>query len=201
MQKKEIFLSLDILAKLGASEELLEFFKENYPNDSASISKVLSDLQELANTSTEYVDSATLSEVVKKLQELANTDTEYVDYAFWLIRHFPPTQEPLVLNELNRKVIICNGDLTIKTDFDGEKVIIVNGKLNIEGNANLKGDSVIWAEKTIDAINIAADGYAVIGAEKTNVQKITPDDWLGLHGDINIIQPSSNPQNVTQPAD
>lgn len=162
MHEKEIFLSLDILAKMDASEKLLEFFKERYPNSSATLSEVLSDLQ-----------------------ELANTDTEYVGCAQWLIETFPPTQEPLVLNELTEKVIIYNGNLTIKANIAGDSIIIVNGDLNTEGGVNLNGHGYIWAKnviakdktialdvkaqivaETVDAKNIAAKGSAKIWALK-----------------------------------
>ncbi|WP_367422532.1 hypothetical protein [Snodgrassella alvi] len=216
MKKKEIKLTRGRLAQKGASKELLEFFKERYPNDSAPISEVLRELQELSNTDIDY--------------------GEYVEYAIWLVDNFPPTQEPLVLNELTEKVIIHNGNLTINCDIDGDRIIIGNGDLNIEGGANLTGRAVIWAknvkgqnitlydcatiwagaidtiniaayddadifvEETIDTINIAAYDQSEIWAYEINAQNIMDDSRWGIRGDINLIQPSSNPQNVTQPA-
>ena len=150
MQKKEIVLTLELLVRMDASEKLLEFFKERYPNSSATLSEVLSDLQELANTDTEYPDYE-----------------KYVDHAIWLILYSPPTQEPLVLNELTEKVIIHNGDVTINCDIDGDYVIIGNGKLNIKGDANVTGYAYIWAKENIDAKNIKADGHARIWVGKT----------------------------------
>ncbi len=216
MQKKEIVLTLELLVRMDASEKLLEFFKERYPNSSATLSEVLSDLQELANTDTECPDYE-----------------KYVDHAIWLILYSPPTQEPLVLNELNRKVIIHNGDVTINCDIDGGYIIIGNGKLNIKGNVNLTGYAYIWAKENIDAknikadghariwvneiikaINIAAYGYAGILANKTiDAKNITADgdakisaleittqnimdDGERIHGEINIIHPSSNQPNT-----
>lgn len=203
MQEKEIFLSLDILAKLGASKKLLEFFKENYPND-----------------------SATLSEVIIKLQELANTDTDtgYVGCAIWLFDTFPPTQEPLVLSELNRKIIIHNGNLTIKVNIAGDRIIIVNGDLNTEGGVNLNGYGYIcarnviaknktivldgeaqtvaetvdaqniilnllakiWAKKDVNAINIVLYGFAEIWARgKVEAPNIVTNDTSRIYGKVN----------------
>lgn len=203
MHEKEIFLSLDILAKLGASKKLLEFFKENYPND-----------------------SATLSEVIIKLQELANTDTDtgYVGCAIWLFDIFPPTQEPLVLSELNRKVIIYNGNLTIKVNIDGDRIIIVNGNLNTEDGVNLngygyicaknviakdktialdveaqivaetldaqkiaaKGSAKIWAKKDVNATNIVLDDFAEIWARgEVEAPNITTNDHSKIYGKVN----------------
>lgn len=192
MQKKEIVLTLGLLAEKGACKRGLEEFKKWYPSGSAPLSEVLRKLQELANTSTDYL--------------------KYAYYAKWLIFRFPPTQEPLVLNELTEKVIIHNGDLTIKKGVKGARVIIINGDLNIEGGANLTGDAEIWAEnviaknktialddcatiwadETIDAKNIAAKDCSGIWAEKINVQNIMDDTRWRIRGDINLIQPSSN---------
>lgn len=203
MQEKEIFLSLDILAKLGASKKLLEFFKENYPND-----------------------SATLSEVIIKFQELANTDTDtgYAGCAIWLFDTFPSTQEPLVLNELNRKVIIYNGNLTIKVNIDGDRIIIVNSDLNTEDGVNLngygyicaknviakdktlaldvkaqivaetldakniaaKGSAKIWAKKDVNAINIVLYDFAEIWARgKVEAPNIATNDFSGIYDKVN----------------
>ena len=253
MQKKEIVLTLGLLAKKGACKLGIEEFKKWYPSGSAPLSEVFRKLQELANTTTDYV--------------------KYVDYAKWLICRYPPTQEPLVLDELTEKVIIHNGDINIKSGIDGERFIIGNGDLNIKDGVNVTGQGDIWAEKTIkainivaydragilagtidaqnitaygnagidaktidainieakdfagilagtidaekiaakdfavirawetiDTINIAAKGLAGIWAEKINTQNIMDGDRTRIHGDINLIQPSSNPQNVTQPA-
>lgn len=166
MKKKEIKLTRDLLAEKYACDRGIKEFERWYPYGHVPISEVIRKLQELANTDTEYV--------------------KYVDCAKWLFDTFPPTQEPLVLNELNRKVIIHNGDIDIYSDVDGEYTIICNGNLNIKGNVKLTGsakisakkevkainittygDAGIWAEKTIDTINIAADGNTAIGAGKT----------------------------------
>ncbi len=253
MQKKENEVSSDALAEKGACKLGIEEFKRWYPNGHATLTEVLRKLQILANT--------------------AHNPLKYVDYARWLFDNFPPTQEPLVLNELTEKVIIHNGNLTINCDIDGDYVIIVNGNLNIKGNVNLTGWALIWA-KTINAENITADGDARIWAKTINAENITADGdariwadrkvkanditvygdariwagktinaenitadakariwanktidatniaaygnagiWAGeinaqnimedgviIHGKINIIHPSSNPQNVTQPA-
>ena len=182
MHEKEIFLSLDILAKMDASEKLLEFFKERYPNSSATLSEVLSDLQ-----------------------ELANTDTEYVGCAQWLIETFPPTQEPLVLNELTEKVIIHNGNLTIKANIAGDRIIIVNGDLNTEGGVNLNGHGYIWAKnviakdktialdvkaqivaETVDAKNIVLYDFAEIWARgKVEAPNIATNDLSGIYDKVN----------------
>lgn len=232
MQKKEIVLTLGLLAEKGACDRGIEEFKKWYPSGSAPLSEVLRKLQELASTSADY--------------------DEYVGYAKWLFDIFPPTQETLVLNELTEKVIIHNGNVTINCDIDGDYVIIVNGNLNIKGIVNLTGwaqiyamktikatnitadgDARIWAERkvkanditaygdarigvgktinaenitadakariwawgTIDAINIAAKGLAGIWAKKINAQNIM-DDGVIIRGEINIIQPSFNPQNT-----
>ena len=215
MQQKENEVSSDALAERYACDRGIEEFERCYPNDSAPISEVLRKLQELTNTSTDY--------------------GEYVEYAKWLIRHFSPTQELLVLNELTGKFIFHNGDVTINCDIDGDYVIIVNGDLNIKGNVKLtggaeiyaknviaqtktielddfagisaeetidaqniaaKGNAEIWAE-TVDTINIAAKGRAEIWAHEINVQNIMDDDGTRIRGEINIIQPSSNPQNTS----
>ncbi len=250
MQKKEIVLTLGLLAEKGACNQGIRKFKRWYPSGSAPLSEVLRKLQELASTSADYV--------------------EYVEYAKWLVDNFPPTQEPLVLNELTEKVIIHNGNLTIKSGIDGDHIIIGNGDLNIAGGVkltecariwakNVKGQNItlydcagIWAEetikainiaayddaeigvKTIDAVNIAAYGDAGILAEETikainiaaygdarisaeetidavniaaydqseiwakkiNTQNIMDDTRWGIHGDINLIRPSSNQQNT-----
>ena len=175
MKKKEIFLSLDILAKMGASEKLLEFFKERYPNDSAPISEVLRELQELSNTDIDY--------------------GEYVEYAIWLVDNFPPTQEPLVLNKLTGKFLFWNGDIDIYSDVDGEYTIIGNGDLNIKGDANLTDcagiwakkvkakditlfdDAEIWANGNIDAVNITAAGSAGIDA-KGNIDAVNIEAYV-----------------------
>ena len=205
MKQKEIVLTLSLLAEKGASEQELEGFEKWYPSGSATLSEVLSYLQILANTDTEYV--------------------KYVDCAKWLFDTFPPTQEPLVLNELNREIIIHNGNLTIKANIAGDHVIIVNGDLNIEGDLN--GCVEIWAKnvkaknitlddlaeieaetidaenimaddyaeivaETIKAINIAAYGDSEIWAEKINVQNIMDDTGTRIRGEINLIQHSYN---------
>ena len=154
MQKKEIFLSLGILTQMGAYEELLEFFKERYSNDSATLSGVISDLQDLANAEAEY--------------------TKYIDCAIWLFDTFPPTQGHLVLNELTEKVIIHNGNLTIKKGVKGERVIIVNGDLNIEGGANLNGRTKIYAKNVIAKNKaIALYDWVEIFADKVKGHDIT----------------------------
>lgn len=150
MQEKEIFLSLDILAKMGAYKELLEFFKERYSNDSATLSGVISDLQESVSTST------------KGLEYI-----RYAGYAKWLFGAFPPTQEPLVLSELNRKVIIHNGAVNIKSGIDGDPIIISNGDLDIDGKANLSGHARIWASGAIDIKNIKTDDSTDIWSGKS----------------------------------
>ena len=221
MQKKEIVLTIGLLAEKGACNRGIEEFKKWYPSGSAPLSEVLRKLQELANKNTEYAEYL-----------------KYVEYAKWLILHSPPTQETLVLNELTEKVIIHNGDVTIKKGVKGERFIIGNGELNIEDDVNLTGQGYIWAAETIKATNIAAYDDAGISAEKTikainvaayvnagisadetidavniaayddagilaaeiNTQNIMDDSRWGIRGDINLIQPSSNPQNVTQPA-
>lgn len=142
MQKKEIKLTRGCLAQKGASKELLEFFKERYLNDSAPISEVLRELQEKSNTDIDY--------------------GEYVEYAIWLFDNFSPTQEPLVLSELNRKVIIHNGDIDIYSDVDGEYTIIGNGELNIKGDANLTDCAGIWARGKVEAPNIATNDFSGI---------------------------------------
>ncbi|MCX8749035.1 hypothetical protein J3U75_06520 [Snodgrassella sp. B3088] len=209
MQKKEIVLTLGLLAEKGACDRGIEEFKRWYPNG-----------------------HATLTEVLRKLQILANTalyPLKYVNYAKWLFDNYPPTQEPLVLTELTEKVIIHNGNIDIKSSIDGERFIIGNGDVNIEDDVNLtgwviiqaknvKGQNItlydfadisaaetikatniaahgnagIWAGKTIDAENIAAHGLAGIWAEKINTQNIMDGDRTRIHGDINLIQPSSN---------
>ena len=146
MKKKDIVLTQSLLTEKEAKEELLDFFKKQYPNGSAPIFKVLSDLQEFASTSTEYLGYV-----------------EYVGYAIWLLLRFPSTQKPLVLNELTGKFIFHNGDVTIKKGVKGECFIVVNGNLNIEGNIELTGWGKIWAKK-IKAINIKANGHAIISA-------------------------------------
>ena len=171
MKKTDIVLSLELLADRGACEQGLYDFEKWYPSDSAP-----------------------LSEVLRKIQELAYTNIEYVDYAIWLTQKFPPTQEPLVLNELTEKVIIHNGDVTINCDIDGDYVIIVNGNLNIKGDANLsnsaqiraknvKGQNItlydfaeICMDKTVDAINISANGHARIWAVTIDAKNIKADD-------------------------
>ena len=216
MQKKEIVLTLGLLAEKGACDRGIEEFKRWYPSGSAPLSEVLRKLQELASTSADY-----------------NEYEIYIEYAKWLLRRSPSTQEPLVLNELTEKVIIHNGNLTIKSGIDGDHIIIGNGDLNIAGGVkltecariwakNVKGQNItlydcagIWAEETIKAINIAAYGDARISAEETidavniaaydqseiwakkiNTQNIMDDTRWGIHGDINLIRPSSNQQNT-----
>ena len=212
MQKKEIVLTLGLLAEKGACNQGIREFKKWYPSGSAPLSEVLRKLQILANT--------------------AHNPLKYVDYARWLVDNFPPTQETLVLNELTEKVIIHNGDVTINCDIDGDRIIIGNGDLNIEGGANLTGWVVIQAKNvkgqnitlydcatilavtidtiniaayddarisavTIDTINIAAYDDAGIRAKKINVQNIIDDSYDGIHGDINLITPpQTNPQNT-----
>ena len=218
MQKKEIVLTLGLLAEKRACKQGLYDFEKWYPSGSAPLTEVIRKIQELANTSTDYL--------------------KYVYYANWLLYRFPSTQEPLVLNELTEKVIIHNGDIDIKSSIDGNHIIIGNGDLNIAGGANLSGAAEIWAKNviakdktialddfakilarktidaqniaakdhagiwavTIDTINIAAKDYAAIWAHEINTQNIMYDDSARIHGYINLIQPSSNPQNVTQPA-
>ena len=193
MKKKENEVSSDALAKKGACKLGIEEFKKWYPSGSATLTEVLRKLQELASTSADYDE-----------YEI------YIEYAIWLFDNFPPTQETLVLNELTEKVIIHNGDVTIKKGVKGERFIINNGDLNIEGGANLSGaaeiwaenvkakditlfdDAEIWANKTIDATNIAAKDCSEIWAKKINAQNIMDDDGAIIYGDINIIQPSSN---------
>ena len=215
MQKKENEVSSDALAKKGACKRGIEEFKKWYPSGSAPLTEVLRKLQELASTSADYDE-----------YEI------YIEYAKWLLRRSPSTQEPLVLNELTEKVIIHNGNLTIKKGVNGEYTIISNGNLNIKSSANLTGNTniwaknvkgqnitlydcagvdakiidatniavygnaAIWAKKTIDAINIAAYDDARISAKKINVQNIMDDTRWGIHGDINLIRPSSNQQNT-----
>ena len=212
MKKKNIILTRGLLAEKGVCDLGLYDFKKWYPYGSASISTVLRKLQELANTTPDYL--------------------KYVDYAIWLIRRFPPTQETLVLKESTEKVIFWNGDINIKAGIDGERFIIGNGDLNIEGDVNVTGDAKIWAErvkainiaakdyakicagetidaqniatknyaviragKTIDTINIAAKGHSGIWAKKINVQNIIDDYRVRIHGDINLINPpQTNPQ-------
>lgn len=147
MKQKEIVLTRGVLARKGACKRGIEEFKRRYPNGHATLTEVLSDLQELANTSTGYV--------------------KYVEYAKWLIRHFPPTQEPLVLNELTDKFIFHNGDVIINSDVNGEYIIIGNGDLNIKGDVNAIGWADIWAYEKIEAGNITADGEAGISAGET----------------------------------
>ncbi len=150
MKKKDIVLTYSLLAEKGASEELLKYFRAIYPNGSASISEVLS-----------------------YLQELAGINTEYVGYAVWIIDHFPPTQEPLVLNELTGKFIFHNGDINIKVDIDGEYTILSNGELNMEGNANLIGNARISAKKVkARNKNITLNDYARIWAGKVKAKVI-----------------------------
>ena len=136
--------------------------------------------------------------MLRKLQELANTSTDYlkyVDYAKWLIRHFPPTQEPLVLNELTEKVIFWNGDINIKSGIDGERFIIGNGELNIEDDVNLTGQGYIWAAETINAENITADGDARIWAKKVKANDIT------AYGDARIgVGKTIDAENITADA-
>ena len=235
MQKKEIVLTLGFLAEKDACDRGIEEFKKWYPSGSAPLSEVLRKLQKLANTSTKYL--------------------KYVDYARWLILRFPPTQEPLVLNKLTGKFLFWNGDINIKAGIDGERFIIGNGNVNIEGDVNLNGRTRIWARKEVKAINIAAKDYAEIlagtidaqnitaydhsgidaktidaeniaakdfvvirawetmdavniaaydhsgiGADELNTQNLDVKDNAKIDGKVNIIQPSSNPQNVTQPA-
>ena len=165
MQKKEIVLTLGILAEKGACDRGIEEFKRWYPSGSAPLSEVLRKLQELAST--------------------ARNPLKYVNYAKWLVNNYPPTQETLVLNELTEKVIIHNGNIDIKSSIDGERFIIGNGDVNIKGGVkltewvqisakNVKGQNItlygyadISAEETIKATNIAAYGNAGIWAGKT----------------------------------
>ena len=164
MQEKEIFLSLDILAKMGASEKLLEFFKKKYPNDSAPISEVLSDLQKIVSTTTEYI-----------------VYSDYIGYAGWLILHFPPTQETLVLDELTEKVIFWNGDIIIKSGIYGERFIIGNGDVNIKGGVYVASYAYILANGNINTIKITADHHAKISAKgNIDVKNIT------AYGDADI---------------
>ena len=194
MKKKEIKLTRGRLARKGACKRGIEEFERWYPYGHATLTEVLRKLQELANTNPAYL--------------------KYVYYANWLIRRFPSTQEPLVLNELTDRFIFHNGDLTIMKGVKGERFIIGNGDLNIEADANLSGaaaiwaenvkakditlfdDAEIWANKTIDAKNIAAKDCSGIWAKKINAQNIMDDDGAIIHGAINIIQPSSNQQNT-----
>ena len=165
MQKKEIVLTLGLLAEKGACNRGIEEFKKWYPSGSAPLSEVLRKLQELAST--------------------ARNPLKYVNYAKWLVNNYPPTQEPLVLTELTEKVIIHNGNIDIKSSIDGERFIIGNGDVNIKGGVkltewvqisakNVKGQNItlygyagISAEETIDAENITLYGYADISAEET----------------------------------
>ena len=165
MQKKEIFLSLGILTQMGAYEELLEFFKERYSNDSATLSGVISELQDLANAEAEY--------------------TKYIDCAIWLFDTFSPTQEPLVLYELTEKVIIHNGNLTIKKGVKGERVIVVNGDLNIEGGANLNGRTKIYAKNVIAKNKaIALDDWVEIFANKVKGHDITLYKYTEIYAKV-----------------
>ena len=59
---------------------------------------------------------------------------------------------------------------------------------------------VIRAWETMDAVNIAAYDHSGIGADELNTQNLDVKDNAKIDGKVNIIQPSSNPQNVTQPA-
>lgn len=212
MKKKEIVLTLGLLAEKRACKLGIKEFKKWYPSGSATLTEVLRKLQELASTSADYDE-----------YEI------YIEYAKWLLLRFPSTQEPLVLNKLTEKVIIHNGDIDIYSDVDGEYTIICNGNLNIKGNGNLNGHTGIWAKKEVKAINIAAyahsgiwametikainietkdyagiwaekintinitaKGLVGIWAEKINTQNIMDGDRTRIHGDINLIQHSYN---------
>ena len=148
MQKKEIVLTLELLTEKGASEQMLKDFKKQFPNYSATLTEVLRKLQELVSATADY--NKKKRDDFKKYSNYLG----YVKYVKWLILHFPPTQEPLVLDELTDKVIIHNGDINIKSSIDGDHVIIGNGDLNIEGD--LSGRVRIWAAKKVKANNITA---------------------------------------------
>ena len=164
MKKKEIKLTRDLLAEKGASDLGIEEFERWYPYGHVPLSEVFRKLQELASTSIKYVEYL-----------------KYVSYVKSLISHFPPTQEPLVLNELTEKVIFWNGDIDIYSDVDGKYTIICNGELNIKGGANLTGQGYLLG-KTIKAINIAADGNAGISAWKTiDAINIEVKDFAGIN--------------------
>ena len=168
MQKKEIVLTLGFLAEKRACKQGLYDFEKWYPSGSAPLTEVLRKLQELANTSIKY------GEYLKY--------GEYVGHAKWLVDNFPPTQEPLVLNELTEKVIIHNGDIDIKSSIDGNHIIIGNGDLNIAGGANLSGAAEIWAKNVIAKDKtIALDDFAKILARKTiDAQNIAAKDHAGI---------------------
>ena len=155
MRQKEIELTFGILAKKEANEELLAFFKKQYPNGSVTLSEVLRDLYELANTETKDV----------KL-------SAYVGYAFWLLHNFPPTQAPLFL-KLTKKFLVWNGNVNITSGINGERFIIVNGDLNIEGDINLTGHAKIWVAGTVNAKNITAKDHAKIWAKTVDAKNIT----------------------------
>ncbi|WP_370387393.1 hypothetical protein [Snodgrassella alvi] len=191
MQKKEIVLTLGFLAEKDACKLGIEEFKKWYPSGSAPLSEVLRKLQELASTSADYDE-----------YEI------YIEYAKWLLLRFPSTQKPLVLNELTEKVIIHNGNLTIKKGVNGEYTIISNGNLNIKSSANLTGNTYIWAKnvkgqnitlydcagvdaKIIDATNIAVYGNAAIWAKKT-IDAIN----IAAYDDAGISAQKINVQNI-----
>ena len=170
MKQKEIVLTRGVLARKGACKRGIEEFKRRYPNGHATLTEVLSDLQELANTSTGYV--------------------KYVEYAKWLIRHFPPTQKPLVLDELTDKFIFHNGDLTIKKGVKGDHIIIGNGDLNIEDDVNLTGWVDIQA-KNVKGQNITLYDCAGISAGKIKAKNIK------AYGDAGILAGKIKAKNIT----
>lgn len=175
MQKKEVELPLSLLAEKGVWGQMLEDFKKQYPNGSAPISEVLSNLQKPASTSYQYVG-----------------------LAIWIIKNFPPTQEPLVLNEPTRKVIFWNGDVTINCDIDGKYLVVVNGKLKIKGKVKLIDNTRIWAKivkakilelyytsvvieaKKVKAKSITLNGGTRISARIVNAKNIVLNDWTRL---------------------
>ena len=58
------------------------------------------------------------------------------------------------------------------------------------------GGMEIWVEGNVDATNIVAKGHTQISAEKINTQNIMQGNGTLIRGEIDIIQPSSNPQNT-----
>ncbi|PIT38725.1 hypothetical protein [Snodgrassella alvi] len=182
MKKKEVELPLSLLAEKGVWGQMLEDFKKQCPNGSAPISEVLSNLQKPASTSYKYVG-----------------------LAIWIIKNFPPTQEPLVLNEPTRKVIFWNGDVTINCDIDGKYLVVVNGKLKIKGKVKLIDNTRIWAKivkakilelyytsvvieakKEVKAINIVLYDFAEIWARgKVEAPNIATNDLSGIYDKVN----------------